>query len=63
MPLYYRRNIAVLSTGQQIAFPMARNGSVFRLRLSFADRDDIDDLPAGLSLLAGMTRAARLLAR
>src|SRR6204780_4327595 len=41
-----------------MTFPMTRKGSVFRFRRPLADRNRIDDLPAGLSLLAGMTRAA-----
>src|ERR1700684_1741840 len=58
MTCHQSRNITVLSTGQQIAFPMTRKGSVFHFRRPLADRNRIDDLPAGLSLLAGMTRAA-----
>src|SRR6202167_5826063 len=58
MTFHQSRNVTVLSTGQQIAFPMTRKGSVFRFRRPLADRNRIDDLPAGLSLLAGMTRAA-----
>lgn len=38
------RNVAVLCTAQQIAFPMARNRSVFHFRGPFANRDGIDDL-------------------
>src|SRR5215472_11910491 len=37
---------------------MAGNGSVFRLRRSFPNRDGIDDLTPGLSVFAGMARAA-----
>src|SRR5580693_1573794 len=58
MPLHQRRDVAVLSTAQQIAFPMTRNRSVFRLRRSFADGNGIDDLPAGLSVFARVSRAA-----
>jgi hypothetical protein len=32
MPLHQRRNVAVLSTGEQIAFPVAGNGSATRLQ-------------------------------
>src|SRR3984885_12379077 len=59
MTFHQSRNVAVLSTGQQIAFPMTRNGSVFHFRRPLADREGLHDLPAGLSLLAGMTRAAQ----
>ena len=37
---------------------MAGNGSVFRLRRSFPNRDSIDDLTPGLSVFASMARAA-----
>src|SRR3974390_1407296 len=60
MSLHQRRNIAVLSTGQQIAFPMTRNRSVFRLRRSFADGDGIDDPALGVSVNAGVPRAAHV---
>jgi hypothetical protein len=39
--------LTVLPTAQQIAFPMARNRSIFRLRRPSADGNHIDDLPAG----------------
>src|SRR5205823_6982879 len=57
MPLDQRCNVAVLSSGQQIAFPVARDRSVFRFRWPFADRDGIDDLPPCMSMLAEMARA------
>src|SRR5271154_7325459 len=37
---------------------MARNRAVFHFRRPLADRDGSDDLPACLSMFAGMTRAA-----
>src|SRR5208283_1089981 len=52
-----RRNVAVLSSGQQIPFPVTGYRSIFRFRRSFADRDGIDDLSAAMSMFAGMTRA------
>src|SRR5271163_1173151 len=57
MAFYQRRNIAVLSTGQQIAFPMARNRSLFHFRRPLADRDGIDDLPARVFEDARVLRA------
>jgi hypothetical protein len=39
---------------------MAGNRSVFRFRGSFADRDGIDDFPSGLSVFAGVSRAAHV---
>jgi hypothetical protein len=54
MPFHECRNIAVLPTPQQIAFPMTRNRSIFRFGRSLADRNRIDDLPPGVSLLARM---------
>jgi hypothetical protein len=43
MPLHECRKVAVVSAGQQIAFPMTRNGSVFCFRRSFANGNGIDD--------------------
>src|SRR6202522_829436 len=48
MTFHQSRNVTVLSTGQQIAFPMTRKGSVFRFRRPLADRNRIDDLPQEL---------------
>jgi hypothetical protein len=39
---------------------MTRNGSVFCFRRPLPDREGLDDLPPGLSMLAGMTRAAHV---
>src|ERR1700732_597289 len=58
MAFYQCRNVAVLGAAQQIAFPMARNRSVFHFRRPFADRDGIDDLTPGLSADGCMSRAA-----
>jgi hypothetical protein len=44
MAFYQSRNVTVLGTAQQIAFPMTRNRSVFYFRRPFADGDGIDDL-------------------
>src|SRR6202453_1724789 len=60
MTFYQSRKKAVLPPGQQIAFQMTRKSSIFHFRRPLADRESIDDLPAGLSLLAGMTRAAHV---
>ena len=46
MAFFQSCNVAVLGAGQQIAFPMTRNRSVFRFRGSFPDRDGINDLPS-----------------
>src|SRR5277367_2716010 len=56
MPLHQCRNVAVLSTTQQIAFPMTRNRSVFGLRRPFANRNGVDD-PA-MSVNGWVSRAA-----
>jgi hypothetical protein len=37
---------------------MAGDRSIFRLRRSFPDRDGLDDLSSGVSMFAGVTRAA-----
>jgi hypothetical protein len=58
MAFYQSRDVAVLGAAQQIPFPMAGNGSVFRLRGSFPDRDSIDDLTPRLSAITGLSRAA-----
>ena len=46
MAFHQRRDVAVFSAAQQIAFPMTRNCPVFHFRTSFADRDGIDGLTA-----------------
>src|SRR5277367_1042281 len=58
MPLHQRRKVAVLSTGQQIAFPVAGYRSVFRLRGALSNGDGIDDLTPAVAMFTGMTRAA-----
>src|SRR5260370_12622291 len=52
------RDVAVLATAQQIAFPMTRNRSVFHFRRPFADRDGIDDLTPSLPADRCMSRPA-----
>ncbi len=42
-------DMTVFAACEQIALPMTWNSAVFNLRRSFANRDGIDDLPAGLS--------------
>jgi hypothetical protein len=42
MPFHQRGNVAVLPTAQQIAFPMARNRSVFRLRPGERDYKNVE---------------------
>jgi hypothetical protein len=49
------RDVAVLGPAQQIAFPVARNRSVFGFRRPFADGDGIDDLTPGLSADPGVS--------
>ncbi len=56
MPLHECRKVAVVSAGQQIAFPMTRNGSVFCFRRPFSNGNGIDD-PA-VPMNAGVPRAA-----
>src|ERR1700722_12955528 len=56
MSLHERRNVAVLSAGQQITFPMTRNGLVFGFRRSFANGNGVDD-PA-VPVNAGVPGAA-----
>jgi hypothetical protein len=55
MTLYQSRYVAVLCTAQQIAFPMARNRTVFHFRGPFADRDG---MTARVSKDVRMLRAA-----
>src|SRR5215468_1670709 len=59
MAFHQCRNIAVLSTTQQIALPMARNRSIFRLGGSFADGDSVDDLPPCMSVFEWRERRMR----
>ena len=58
MTLYQRGHVAVARPAQQIALPMAGNGTVFDFRRSFADGDGIDDLALGVPVNAGVPRAA-----
>ena len=48
MPFHQGCDMTVLAAAEQIALPMTGNGAVINLRRSFANRDGIDDLPAGL---------------
>ena len=58
MTLYQGGHVAVARPAQQIALPMAGNGTIFDLRRAFPDRDGIDDPALGVPVNAGMPRAA-----
>ena len=58
MTLHQRGHMTVARPAQQIAFPMTGNGAIFDFRRSLADRNGIDDLALGVSVNAGMPRAA-----
>ena len=58
MPLHERCNVAVLSTAQQIAFPMTRDSAVFHFSRPFPNRDGIDDLTARVLEDTRVPRAA-----
>ena len=58
MTLHQLRHAAVARPAQQIALPMAGDGSIFDLRRSFADGNGIDDLALGVPVNAGVPRAA-----
>jgi hypothetical protein len=49
VPFHQGRDMGVFTACKQVALPVAGNGAVFNLRRSFADRDRIHDLTAGLS--------------
>jgi hypothetical protein len=49
MPLHQRRDVTVLCTTNEIAFPMTRNGAALDFCGPFPDGDGIHDLTAGLS--------------
>ena len=56
--LHQRDHVAVVRPAQQIALPMAGNGTVFGFGRSFADRNGIDDLAAVMPMNTGVPRAA-----
>jgi hypothetical protein len=58
MTLYQRGHVAVARPTQQIALPMAGNGTIFDFRRSFADGKGIDDSALGVPVNAGVPRAA-----
>src|SRR5450755_607769 len=58
MTLHQRGHVTVACAPEQIAFPMTGNGSVFYFRRSLADRNGVDDLALGVSVNAGVPRAA-----
>ena len=58
MTLHQRGHVAVARPAQQIALPMAGNGTIFDFRRSFADGNGIDDLALRVSVNAGVPRAA-----
>jgi hypothetical protein len=49
MSFHQGYDMTVFAACEQIALPMTGNSAVFNLRRSFANRDGIDDLTAGLS--------------
>ena len=49
VPFHQGCDMSVFAACKQVALPMTGNGAVFNLRWSFADRDRINDLTAGLS--------------
>lgn len=44
LTFYQRRDLAVATAKDQIAFPMSRHSSVLNARGTFTDRDSISDL-------------------
>src|SRR6202790_1999006 len=58
MTLYQSGYVTVARPAQQIALPMAGNGTIFHFRRSFADGDGIDDPALGVPVNAGVPRAA-----
>src|ERR1700676_1821374 len=58
MTLYQSGYVTVARPAQQIALPMAGNGTILDFRRSFADGDGIDDPALGVPVNAGVPRAA-----
>ena len=54
MTLYQCGHVAVARPAQQIAFPMAGNGTIFDFRRSFTDGNGIDDPALGVPVNAGV---------
>ncbi len=44
VPLDERRDVGIATSGNEVAFPMPRNGSVLDLRGSIGNRDPVDNL-------------------
>src|SRR6202021_1983126 len=57
MTLDQGRDIAVLRTGQQIAFPMARHRSIFNCCRALTDRDGILDLSPSIAVKTCLFRS------
>ena len=60
MPLYQRDHVTVAGPAQHIAFPMTGDGAVFDFRRAFPNRNGVDDPALGMSVSAGVPRAADL---
>jgi hypothetical protein len=58
MTFHQSCDVTVLVAAQQIALPMAGNGSIFDFRRSFADGNGIDDLAARVPVDTRVPRAA-----
>src|ERR1700688_229275 len=58
MTLYQCSHVTVARPAQQIALPVTGNGTIFDFRRSFADGDSINDPALGVSVNAGVPRAA-----
>jgi len=58
MTFHQRGDVTVVGAAQQIALPMAGNGTVLNFRGPFPDGDGINDLTAGLSADTRVPRAA-----
>ena len=56
MALHQRRNLAVASAEQQIAFPVTRHSAILYRCRAFADRHGAQDLAMVVSLLRVMPR-------
>ncbi len=59
VPLDKRRDVGIATSGNEVTFPMTRDGSVFDLRRAIGNGDPIDNLPTPQSPDIAVSRLAK----
>ena len=59
VPLDERREVGIATSGNEVAFPMTRDGSVFDLRSAIGNGNPIDNLPTPQSPDIAVSRLAK----